>query len=93
MRYLRHPLAQFLAISVVLVGGIAVATTVLAAQAANDEALADARGTTAVLARSVAEPAIPRGLVDGNAAALDRFDREVLDRLLIGTTPAPTGTT
>lgn len=84
MRYLRHPLAQFLAISVVLVGGIAVATTLLAAQAANNEALADARGTTAVLARSVAEPAIPPGLVDGNAAALDRFDREVLDRLLIG---------
>ncbi|MFN8196129.1 MAG: sensor histidine kinase [Nocardioidaceae bacterium] len=83
MRFLRHPLAQFLAISVVLVGGIALTTTVLSRQAANSEALADARGTTAILARSVAEPAIPRGLVDGDAGALDRFDREVLGRLLV----------
>ena len=36
-----------------------------------------------VLARS-AEPAIPRGLVDGDAGAIDKLDREVLDRLLVG---------
>ena len=54
-----------------------VATTVLADRAANDEALADARYTTEVLARSVAEPALPPGLVDGDAGAIDRFDREV----------------
>ena len=52
----------------------------LAAQQASD----DARQVTRVLARSVAEPAIPRGLVDGDAGAIDRFDREVLDRLLVG---------
>ena len=35
----------------------------------------DAVATTELLARSVAEPAIPRGLVDGDPGALDRFDR------------------
>jgi signal transduction histidine kinase len=39
---------------------------------------------TRVLARSVAQPAIPRGLVDLDAGAIDKLDREVLDRLLVG---------
>ena len=34
--------------------------------------------------RSVAQPAIPAGLVDGDAAAIDRLDRVALDRLLVG---------
>jgi signal transduction histidine kinase len=37
-----------------------------------------------VLARSVAQPAIPRGLVHGDAGAIDKLDRQVLDRLLVG---------
>ena len=51
---------------------------------AAEEASADARALTRVLARSVAQPAIPRGLVDGDAGAIDKLDRQVLDRLLVG---------
>jgi signal transduction histidine kinase len=36
-----------------------------------------------VLARSGAHPAIPPGLVEGDAAAIDRMDRTALDRLLV----------
>jgi signal transduction histidine kinase len=46
--------------------------------------VADARITTELLAHSVAEPAVPPGLVDGDPGAIDRFDRDVLDRLLVG---------
>ncbi len=46
--------------------------------------MADARVTTELLARSVAEPAIPDGLVRGDPGAIDRFDRHVLSRLLVG---------
>ena len=37
-----------------------------------------------MLAHSVAEPSLTAGLVTGDAGAIDRFDREVLDRLLVG---------
>ncbi|MGC4111932.1 MAG: response regulator [Nocardioides sp.] len=40
--------------------------------------------TTQLLAHSVAEPAMPKGLVFGDAGAIDRFDREVLGRLMVG---------
>ncbi len=80
----RSPVAQFLAIGLVLFLGIVSATTVLADRAANREALADARYNTLVLARSVAEPEIRPGLIDGRAGAIDRFDRHVVGRLLIG---------
>src|SRR5688500_11942535 len=56
----------------------------LAEPAAAEEAVADARAITEVLAHAVAEPAMPKGLVAGDAAAIDRFDRQVLDRLLVG---------
>jgi len=52
-------------------------------EAADEEAVADARALTQVLGRSVAQPAIPAGLVTGDAAAIDRLDRTVLDRLLV----------
>src|SRR5680860_1283350 len=55
----------------------------LSQRAANREAVDESRAITEVLARSVAEPAIPRGLVDGRAGAIDRLDRTVLDRLLV----------
>lgn len=82
MRIMREPLAQFLLASVLLVTGIGVATTVLASRAAENEALADARSVTVLLAKSVAEPALRPGLIHGDAGAIDRFDQEVLDRLL-----------
>ncbi|MFN8192160.1 MAG: histidine kinase [Nocardioidaceae bacterium] len=81
---IRHPLAQFLAVSVLLVGGIAIAITVLAGRAANSEAIADARSTTAVLARSVAQPVLTDKLLAGDPGAIDRFDRDVLERLVVG---------
>lgn len=84
MRVIRHPLAQFLVVSVLLVGGIAIAITVLAGRAANSEAIADARSTTAVLARSVAQPVLTDQLVAGDPGAIDRFDRDVLERLVVG---------
>jgi len=84
VRLLRNPLAQYLLLALVLFVVLSVATALLSARVADTEAGADARSVTRVLARSVAEPAIPRGLVDGDAGAIDRLDRQVLDRLLVG---------
>lgn len=84
MRIIRNPVVQFLAVGILLFLGIATAATVLADRAANREALWDAKVNTLVLARSVAEPEIKAGLVQGQASALDRFDREMAGRLLIG---------
>jgi signal transduction histidine kinase len=81
---LRNPVVLFLATGLLAVVVIVLGTSELAHRAAADEAVADARATTEVLAHSVAEPAVPRGLVSGDAAAIDRFDRQVLDRLLVG---------
>lgn len=60
------------------------ATGIFSQRAARSEALSEARVTTELLAHSVAEPAMPRHLVDGDAGAIDRFDREVLGRLMVG---------
>jgi signal transduction histidine kinase len=76
-------LVQFVVASLLLFGVTWWATGIFSQRAARTEALADARDTTELLANSVAEPAMPRGLVDGDAGAIDRFDREVLDRLLV----------
>jgi len=78
------PLVQFVLASLLLFGVAWWATGLFSQRAARSEAVADARVTTELLARSVAEPAMPRGLVDGDPGAIDRFDREVLDRLLVG---------
>ena len=79
----RNPVAQFLAAGVLALAVIVLGTGRLSQQAANQEAIDDSRATTEVLARSVAEPAIPRGLAHGRAGAIDRLDRTVLDRLLV----------
>ena len=83
MRALRSPLLQFLLAGAFLLVVVAVGTGELSERAASEEAVWDARQTTEVLARSVAEPAIPRGLVEGRVAAIDRFDRTVLSRLRV----------
>jgi signal transduction histidine kinase len=82
-RLLRSPVVQFLAAGLLTLAVLMVGTAILSSRAAHDEALADARATTEVLARSVAEPAIPRGLVGGDPGAVDRYDRLALDRLLV----------
>lgn len=84
MRWLTNPVAQFLATGLVTLVVVALATSALSRQAADEEAVADARALTQVLGRSVAQPDIPEGLVAGDAAAIDRLDRTVLDRLLVG---------
>jgi len=82
-RLLGSPVVQYLAIGLLALAAIVVATQSLAGRAARDEALDDARATTEVLALSVAEPALPRGLAAGVSSAVDRFDRVALDRLRV----------
>ncbi len=84
MRVLRNPVAQFVVASLLLFAVIWWGTGQLSQTAARHEAVADARVTTELLAHSVAEPAIPKGLVTGDPGAIDRFDRSVLSRLLVG---------
>ncbi len=70
MRWLTNPVAQFLATGFVTLVVVIVATSALSRSAADEEAVADARSLTRVLGNSVAQPAIPRGLVDGDAGAI-----------------------
>ncbi len=81
MRLLRNPVLQFLLASLLLFGVTWWGTGKMSQRAARNEAVADARVTTDLLAKSVAEPAIPKGLVNGDAGAIDRFDRAVYKRL------------
>jgi two-component system, NarL family, sensor kinase len=83
VRVIKNPVVQFLAVGLLAVAVIVIGTGRLSQRAAADEAIADSRETTGVLARSVAQPAIPRGLVDGRAGAIDKLDRTVLRRLLV----------
>lgn len=83
MRWLTNPVAQFLAAGLVTLVVVVLATSALSRSAADEEAIADARSLTWVLATSVAQPAIPPGLTEGDAAAIDRMDRTTLDRLLV----------
>ncbi len=84
MRLLRNPLAQFLGAGILIIVVAMLAVLRLSDTAAQQEAIDDAVATTELLAESVAEPAIPRGLVAGDPGAIDRFDRAVSERLLVG---------
>ncbi|MDR7253105.1 signal transduction histidine kinase [Nocardioides sp. BE266] len=84
MRWLTNPVVQFLAAGFVALVIVVLATSALSRDAADEEAIHDARELTKVLGRSVAQPAVPRGLIDGKASAIDRMDWHVLDRLLVG---------
>jgi signal transduction histidine kinase len=75
--------ALFLVVGLLALIAIVVGARVLGSRAAHEEALSDARATTSVLARSVAQPAIPVGLADGRPGAVDRFDRAMTERLLV----------
>lgn len=79
-----HPVVLFVAAGVLAIVGLLVVLSWFSTRAATDQAVLGARSVTEVVAHSVAEPAIPVGLVDGEAAAVDRFDRTVLSRLLVG---------
>lgn len=77
-------MAQFLAAGLLVLVVLVVVSSLLGQRAARDEALSDARSTTSLLAHSVAERSLPRGLVDGDAGAVDRFDRQMTPRLVVG---------
>lgn len=77
-------MAQFLAAGLVATVVLAVATSWLSQQAATDEAVTVAEDTTELVARSVLEPNMPRSLLDGDIAVLDRFDRFVRREVLVG---------
>jgi two-component system, NarL family, sensor kinase len=84
VRRLRNPVVQFLAAGLVVLVAVVLLTVQLSRRAADQEAITDAQATTELLARSVAEPAIPVGLHDGDPGAVDRFDQTVLRRLKVG---------
>lgn len=84
MRLLRHPVAQFLLLGVLTITLISIGTNQLVQRAAEAEALAEARRINAVLARSVADPGITDRLISVRPGALDRYDRQVKARLLVG---------
>lgn len=83
MRLLRHPVAQFLAIGLLLIGAITVGTGYLAGRAAEQQALDEARHTNEVLARVVARPSVKRAVLRGDIGAIDKFNRQVKNRLLV----------
>ncbi|MGZ5399452.1 MAG: sensor histidine kinase [Nocardioides sp.] len=76
-------MAQFLAAGCLAVLLVIVATGSLSRDAANDEAVGDARAITVVLADNVITPALPRGLVRGRPAAIDRLDRAIGEQLQV----------
>jgi two-component system NarL family sensor kinase len=49
---------------------------------ATEEAVRDARGLAGIMATGIVEPAIPEGLVNGDAAAVDALDAVVRARVL-----------
>jgi two-component system NarL family sensor kinase len=73
--------AQFLFAGFLAVLLVVVATGSLSREAANAEAVADARAVTEVLADNVITPALPRGLVTGVPGAIDRLDMAIGERL------------
>lgn len=82
-RLVRSPVAQFLVTGLLASSAVLAVSSILSNRAAHNEALADARATTEVLARSVAEPGLPRGLAGANSQAVARFDHLAHQRLLV----------
>lgn len=75
---------QFVAAGLVALIVLIVGSGWLSRRAATEEAIADARSTTRLLATTVVQPALTRGLVSQQSASLDRFDRLTLGRLIAG---------
>jgi two-component system, NarL family, sensor kinase len=79
-----RPVIQFIAAGIVALVVLIVASGWLSKRAATTEAVSDARATTRLLATTVVEPALSRGLVHEDTVSVDRFDRIALDRLIVG---------
>jgi two-component system, NarL family, sensor kinase len=73
----------FLSVGLLLFVLLLVVTDRLIDRTAESEALGDARRTTAVLAKAVAERSLTEQLVAGDPGAIDRFDRAVGDGVLV----------
>jgi two-component system NarL family sensor kinase len=76
-----NPLVQFVVAALLLFGLTWWATGLLSQKAGKTEAIADARVTTELLGLGMAEPAIPRKMVQVDPGAVDRFDRRVGRRM------------
>lgn len=84
MNIARNPVAQFVLGSVLLVLAVTWVTDELARRAAEQEAVADARATTELLARTVVEPSLPVGIArEDNTIAARLFTTAARDRLLV----------
>ena len=79
-----HPLVQFFTAGAVAMIVLVVGSGWLSERAATEEAITDARATTELLGRAVVQPTLTRGVLQGNAAAIDRFDRQMLKRAMGG---------
>ncbi len=82
--FFSSPVAQFLAAGMVALIVLLVTSGWLSKRAATEQAIDDARRTTELMARSVVEPTMSRGLMAGNSAAVDRFDWQMLRRVIVG---------
>ncbi len=83
-RLLANPVLQFFTAGALALLALLVGTAWLSERAATAEAIIDARATTSLIARSVVEPTLTHGVLQGNAAAVDRFDRQMLRRVVGG---------
>jgi two-component system, NarL family, sensor kinase len=84
LRFAKNPVVQFLAAGLVVLVIVVISSVELSRRAADEEAIADARTSTELLARSVAQPLIPRGLVSGQPRAVRRFERSARRLLIVG---------
>ncbi|MFC6285242.1 sensor histidine kinase [Nocardioides sp. GCM10027113] len=83
MSLFRNPLAQFLAISLLLLVLISSVTGYLAERAAEREAISEALTIHELAASSVIEADLTRRVLTGSRGAIDQYDREVLSRLQV----------
>lgn len=83
MRLVRHPVAQFLAVSLATILLISLVSGYLASRAAEAEALEEARRTNEVLTSSVAQDRLARGMLNGDLSVLDQMDRDFANRLVV----------
>ena len=83
MKILRSPVAQFLIAGLILITAISLGASYLSDRAADDEALDEAKRINAVLATSVAAPGVRKSLIREEDGAVDEFDNQVLDLLLV----------
>jgi signal transduction histidine kinase len=83
VRVLKNPVAQFLAAGIVIVTAVVFVSDALSHRAAEREAIADARATTELLAKAIAEPLVPPGLAYGSHSSARWFGAQIGDRLKV----------